>query len=367
MASSRSSRSFSSSSSSGSTSSSSYTYSSTCSSPARLSSRCDGSLNAEITSKSSCSHARSISLPSKPNPILRKLEEQLIKLKAWEESSTSAAETIAIGLSGMADLYRCIDHAISLPATQQALFFHHKGTCIQDLLEASANLLDICNSTRLLVTQLKEAARDLRSALSTWRRSRMARRRPEDGDVAAEAADDRGSIALKCCIACYVCTRKTVVKISKGILLSLKKVDQKFGQLPSNEQGRLSVFIKALHCVSIINISIQESLLFFLATPVACKPKSRRWSVASRFLEGRTSGGGDHGAKKRDQVGDVDVALRAMCRDDVGKKVDEKKVEAVVRRLEELEGSMGAICKGLDATSEQLIKTQSSLLSIFSF
>lgn len=337
-------------------SSSSSSLSSARSSP-RLSSSYDYDGGGDVSSTcggGGSTHGRSISLPSKPNPILHKLEEHLTKLKACEESSTSAAHTISIGLSGIINLYRCIDQAISQPATQQSLFFHHQGTCIEEMLEASSTLLDMATSTSELVHKLRDSARDLCTALC--------RRRRLD--------DERGSIGVKCSIASYICTRKTILNISKGILPSLKKLDHKFGQLPLKNQGRETVFIKALRCVSIINISLQESLLFFLATPVACKPKSSRWSVASKFLEGR-SAGGDHqrspaaAGKKRDELGDADVALRALCRD--GKKVEEKKVELVIKKLEDLHGGMEGIAKGLDGMSKQLLETRSILLSIFSF
>ncbi|GAB2251861.1 hypothetical protein Droror1_Dr00004708 [Drosera rotundifolia] len=304
------------------------------------------SSSSSSSSSSSCSrkagsrcHLRSITLPSKSNPMIQSIEGELIKLRAREESSTSTTETINIGLSGLVDLYKSIDAVLSLPLTQQSLSLHQYERCIHGLLETSLILLDTCSATRELVMQLKEVGRELGSTL---------RRRKGDDDSSIEGH-----------LTSYVSSRKRIAKSANALASSLKRVDINFGTLDNADHHRLSMLTKALRCVTIINMSVYESLLFFLSMPVA---RPSKWSSVSRMLSKRVADCEEQ-AQKAHELRDVDVAIGALCR---GNKVEGEKVQLAAKRLEILEAGMEGIENGLDAMYRQLIRTRASLLNIMS-
>ncbi|GAB4848401.1 hypothetical protein Ancab_003098 [Ancistrocladus abbreviatus] len=292
---------------------------------------------------SSRCHLRSISLPSKSNPIIQKIGEELNKLKSWEASSTSEAESISIGLSGLGDLYRCIDDVITLPSTQQCVFRQQHEKFVEELLETSLRLLDICTATREIVLQLKEAVRDLRSAL---------RRRMYD-------------LSIESSIANYISSRKRIIRSAKGLVSSLKQVEENFGssRVLEDDHHHLSMVIKALRCVSIINISTYESLLFFLSMPVQCKLKCSKWSLVSKLMQRRVIESREQ-AENNNELDNVDLALSAVCCSEAPKA---RNLQLVDKRLEALETGVEGIENGLDSMFRQLIKTRASLLNIISF
>ncbi|GAB4847602.1 hypothetical protein Ancab_026664 [Ancistrocladus abbreviatus] len=285
-------------------------------------------------------HFRSISLPSNSNPIIQKIGQELRKLKEQEASSTSAAKTISIGLTGLGDLYKCINDVLGLPLTQQGLSVRQHEKCVNEVLETTSRLLDISTAAREVLLQLKEAGRDLKSGLS----SRM-------GDSSIESS-----------ISAYVSSRKRIVKSAKGLVLSLKQLDDVFGseKVLDDDYHRLTMVIKALRCVSIINISIHESLLLFLTRQ--CKPKSIKWPLVSKLIQRREIECKGR-AEKGNELANADAALRAIC---CSNTAEAKKLQSVDNRLEALEKAVQGIENGLDRISRQLIKTRASLLNTLS-
>ncbi|CAK8561880.1 unnamed protein product [Lathyrus sativus] len=93
-------------------------------------------------------HIRSISLPSRSHPSTIRVTEELNKLKAWEvtSTSTSTSASILIALSLLEDLYISLEHLLNMPSTQQ-LISHHRGEkFIQEVLDSSMRILDVCAS-----------------------------------------------------------------------------------------------------------------------------------------------------------------------------------------------------------------------------
>ncbi|WRX08003.1 Protein BPS1 [Theobroma cacao] len=101
-------------------------------------------------------HVRSISLPSRSHPTTLRIEDELNRLKTWEASPLSTSESICAGLSGLEDLYQCMDDLLNLASTQQVLSQHQHEKCIDELLDGSVRLLDICSIARDYMFQLKE-------------------------------------------------------------------------------------------------------------------------------------------------------------------------------------------------------------------
>ncbi|XP_010030701.2 uncharacterized protein LOC104420590 [Eucalyptus grandis] len=117
-------------------------------------------------------HARSVSLPSKPNPFIPQAEDHLRRIRSSEAATTSSISSVSGMISGLMEFYDSIDDLLLLPHTQQALVQegHDK------VLERSLGLLDICSTSKDVVAQTKEAVQVLQSALRRRRGDEMARR-----------------------------------------------------------------------------------------------------------------------------------------------------------------------------------------------
>ncbi|CAN1276155.1 hypothetical protein LINPERPRIM_LOCUS15932 [Linum perenne] len=105
-------------------------------------------------------HARSNSFPSRPHPIVSEFDEQLCRLRQSQAASTSSSSSISHKLSGLQDVYDCVDKLIQLPSTQQAMI-HDQN----ELLDGSLRMLDMCNTAKDALSQMKESVVELQSAI----------------------------------------------------------------------------------------------------------------------------------------------------------------------------------------------------------
>ncbi|KAL3722800.1 hypothetical protein ACJRO7_035067 [Eucalyptus globulus] len=95
-------------------------------------------------------HARSVSLPSKPSPLIPQAEDHLRRIRSSKAATTCSISSVSGMISSLKDFYDFIDDLLLLPHTQQAL--------------RSLGLLDIC-STGKDVAQRKGTIQVLQLAL----------------------------------------------------------------------------------------------------------------------------------------------------------------------------------------------------------
>lgn len=291
-------------------------------------------------------HVRSISLPSRSHPTTLRVEEELSRLQAWETSSSaSTSDSICRALCGLQELYECVDDLLHMASTQQLLSQHQQEKYMDELLDGSLRLLDICGITKDAISQIKEHARALQSAL---------RRR-------------KGDSSIETSIANYTCFRKKMKKDAKKLITSLKQVDSKIGASQMVEQDQhLSAVIRVLSEACSKNMSIFQSLLVFLSVPVS-KPKSNKWSLVSKFMhKGVIACEG----QKEDinEMDGVDAALNTLCKSSTApiECADVEKIQSAQKRLEALEVTIEGLENGLESVFRRLIKTRASLLNIIS-
>uniref|UniRef100_A0A1S4C2W1 Protein FAR-RED IMPAIRED RESPONSE 1-like n=2 Tax=Nicotiana TaxID=4085 RepID=A0A1S4C2W1_TOBAC len=84
-----------------------------------------------------------------------RVEEELNKLKTLETAVGATTETICYSLLGLEELYKYIDD-LNLPITFQALSPCKHEKLVEDLLDKSVRPLDVCGTTKELVSQCKE-------------------------------------------------------------------------------------------------------------------------------------------------------------------------------------------------------------------
>ncbi|XP_059639727.1 uncharacterized protein LOC132282123 [Cornus florida] len=284
-------------------------------------------------------HIRSISLPCRSHPTTLRIDEELNKLKTWEEaSSTPTAETICNGLSRLQELYKCLDDLHNLPVTQQALSHHQHEKWTNELLDKSLVLLDICGVTRDVLSQMREHVIDVQSAM-----------RRRKGDLSS--------------IAKYTSFRKKMKEDAKKMIESLKQMDNKIeASSPSlllESDHHMSSLIRVLREVNTMSISVFHTLLLFLCVPISKPmPITTRWSLVSKLLHKGTVGCKEQ-QENVNELGSVDMALhiRRQC----GSNEEDK-----MQRLGALEGSIEVIENGSECMFRRLMKSRASLLNMVS-
>ncbi|KAJ8545689.1 hypothetical protein K7X08_018272 [Anisodus acutangulus] len=146
-------------------------------------------------------HVQSVSLPGRLQPTTQRVEEELNKLKSLEVPASPKADTVYNGLLGLEKLYMCIDDLLNLP---QTLLQSLDAKWVNDLLDKSMRLLDVCGTIRELVSQCKENVRDLQSS-----------HRRRKGDSTTDESVERFTSLIK-----------KIKRDAKRLVSTLKQVDQ---------------------------------------------------------------------------------------------------------------------------------------------
>uniref|UniRef100_A0A803MAR0 Uncharacterized protein n=2 Tax=Chenopodium quinoa TaxID=63459 RepID=A0A803MAR0_CHEQI len=279
---------------------------------------------------SSSHKIRSLSLPSRLNPINHRIEQELKRLRSKEEASTSASESIIIGVSGLEKLYGCINQALSLPMTQQTLSLRQHEKHVAELFKGCSSLLNVCSSIKEVVFQQVEITKSLESSLT------------EKEDI----------LRIRSNIANYNSLRKEVIGKAKDILMSLNQLN---AEVLGDEDCHRSTVIKSLRCVSIINLSVFESILLFLSVPVS-KPKK---TLVSKLMNK-----GKWKYESGNEINDVDNVLHQLVST---KDANDQKLCYALGKSTVLVGVVEGIQNDLEKMCTQLTNTKLSLMNILSF
>ncbi|KAK7253005.1 hypothetical protein RIF29_37369 [Crotalaria pallida] len=302
---------------------------------------------------------RSISLPTRSHPSTAKIEEELNKLKSWEASSstTSKVETISYALSGLADLYKCVEDLLKLPLTQQALLgLHHQNEkWVDELLDCPVRFLDILGETRDAIMSMKSGVRELQSAL----------RRRKVGDLGMESH-----------ISSYWSLRRKMRKECTKSLLLLKQIDESFGAFtPLELDHHLSSVVRVLREASLITTSIFQSLVVFLSSPIFksrhnnSSSSSSKWAFVSRVMQKGLLVCNNQ-QENINELEKVDLELSRMVMDNnnnnPSKDFEAVKIQAAHKELEAVVVVIEGLENGLDCLFKHLINTRVSFLNILS-
>ncbi|XP_022741823.1 uncharacterized protein LOC111293303 [Durio zibethinus] len=280
-------------------------------------------------------HLRSISLPSRSHPTTLRIEDELNRLKTWEASSLLTFESIFGGLSRLEDLYQCMDDLLNMASTQQVLSQHQHEKCIDELLNGSVRLLDICGISRDNMFQIKEHVHTLQSAL---------RRRKGDARIENNILN-------------YTRFRKEMKKQGKKTITELKQMDNKLGASPLlGQDHHFSAVIRVLREVTVMNTAIFQSLFSFLSAPVSSK--QTRWSLVSKLMHK----GVISCEEKQENVNELESVDAALCRH----ISDVEKMQNARKRLVALESSIEGLENRLECLFRHLSKARTSLLNIIS-
>ncbi|XVE56261.1 hypothetical protein DITRI_Ditri03aG0224100 [Diplodiscus trichospermus] len=264
-------------------------------------------------------HVRSSSLPSNTHPLVASVEEQLSRLKASQETSSS----ISNRLGGLKELYEHVDDLIHLPLTQKALCHEQ----LEDVLDGSLRLLDVCGTTRDLLLRMRESVQLLESSLR--------RRNGGDSGLASE-------------IRAFMVTRKEMNKMAFQCLKNLKGMN---GKCKSNKDSEMVDVISLLREAEEIGLAVFESLSspHFLPNP---RPKSSGWSIVSKLLQSK------HASSEAEKL-DAELILMKS-----GKDMKMVQVQKALKGMEAFQSIIKETEEELECLFRRLLKTRVSHLNI---
>jgi len=279
-------------------------------------------------------HVRSNSFPSQSHPNSTRIEQEICKIKTWEATSTSTSDSIIIGLSYLEDLYISLEDLLNMSSTQKAIAHHQGEKFVEELLDGSVRILDICGITRDTILQIKENVQTLHSAL---------RRRKGDSSIETSVAE-------------YKFFTKKMKKNVTKLVTSLKHMESKFGasSLLNQDQDLVAV-ITVLREVIKMNLSIFQSILSFLVGS-ASKSKATKWLKVTKLMQKRVSC--EDNSDNLNELECVEASLRTLLRE--GSNVSKDAHE----RFEALENAIEMIENGLESLFRRLVKTRVHLLNI---
>ncbi|KAM3293415.1 hypothetical protein ACQJBY_036774 [Aegilops geniculata] len=106
-------------------------------------------------------HQRSASLPSIAHSSESKVDVELQRLKSCISSPSATIVTMCGGYARLGDIYKSIEEIMDLPSNQVGLSFPQNKKMVEEELERSLVLIDLCNSMQENLSGLKMSTQEL--------------------------------------------------------------------------------------------------------------------------------------------------------------------------------------------------------------
>lgn len=279
-------------------------------------------------------HARSNSLPLRPHPTITQLDEHLCRLRA-SESGSSSSSLICQKLSGLQDIYDCVDKLLQLQLTHQAIVQEHHQKWAEELSDGSLRLLDLCGIAKDALSQTKECAHDLQSIM---RRKR---------------GDER---ALKNEVRKYFSSRKVIRK-------TIQKALEGMGSMCADRKHESLALVSKLREVEAATLAVFESLLSHLAGAKS-QSKTSSWSLVSKLVHPKRVASAVE-VSETNEVEMLETALHSLINEKTSKSEYSTHFQNAQNFVGRLESSIDDLEERLECLFRLLIKTRVSLLNIF--
>ncbi|XP_058785611.1 uncharacterized protein LOC131660387 [Vicia villosa] len=280
-------------------------------------------------------HGRSISLPSRPHPLILKCNQHLETLQRSSDE-TSSSSSVFHKIDGLRDLIECVENLIQLPLTQDALLHdQHQENWVNNLLDGSLRLLDVCSSAKDAVIHTKECTRELQSII---------RRRGGGTEVTAEAKK-------------FLTSRKVVKKAISKVLTNLKANTKNCNVLSTKKDHQTEALIKLLQDVEVVTLSTFQTILQYISGTT--QSKSNIFGSISKLIQPKRVACSL--LTDESEFAQVDVALQCFL------FTKTRKLEGIndlQNHLEKTESCIQDLEEGLEFLFRRLIKIRVSLLNI---
>ena len=288
----------------------------------------------ESNTKSSM-HVRSNSLPSAPHPLVSQFEDNLKILKNSDGTTSSSSSSVCNKLNGVQDLHDCIDKLLQLPMEQHALAQECNEKSVNDLLQGSLRLLDICSIAKDFLLLSKENMYELQSVI---------RRRGIETGFTVEGVK-------------YLALRKTTKKQIRKAFLKLKEMKKELIASSLNKKdNNSSPMLGFLKKAEEATMSSLEHLLLFISNPKG--HSNNRWSAISKLMHSKRVVC-DSQYSDTNEFEKVDAALLSLI------SHKPSSTENFQSQLEDLEMCIQDLENGVEQISRKLIRNRVSLLNIF--
>ncbi|KAL5073638.1 hypothetical protein RYX36_012622 [Vicia faba] len=279
-------------------------------------------------------HGRSISLPSRPHPVFLKCSEHLETLLK-SSNETFSSSLLFHKIDGLRDLIECVEKLIQLPLTQEALIDEQQGNWVNNLLDGSLRLLDVCSAAKDAVIHTKECTRELHSII---------RRRGGGTEVTAEAKK-------------FLTSRKVVKKAISKALTNMKVTTKHCNMLSTNKDHQSVALINLLQDVEVATLSTFQRILQYISGTT--HSKSNSWGSISKLI--KPTRVACSLVADESEFSQVDVALQSFV---IAKTRKLEGVNDLQNHLEKTECCIQDLEQGLEFLFRRLIKIRVSLLNI---
>ncbi|XP_073120973.1 uncharacterized protein [Henckelia pumila] len=280
-------------------------------------------------------HARSNSFPSNSHPVMVEIQDHLNRLKGSEATSTSDKSAFS-NLARLVNLQDGLKNLIQIPTIQQALSYNQLGTRINEILEGSLRLVDLCGFSREVVCLTKESVHDLESSIRR----------------------NRGETATANDIKSYLASRKRINKAVDKYIKNLKSFNQNSTAL-LEEDNALKTIVIVLKEMEAISFSVLKSVLLLLSGANE-RSNQRSWPFLSKFTQKKNQAY----SETNEECGSEDL-FNLHVRSSM-KLTDNSAVQNILKKLKESEMIIHQLEEGLEALFRSLLKTRVSLLNILS-
>ncbi|XP_004507467.1 uncharacterized protein [Cicer arietinum] len=281
-------------------------------------------------------HLRSNSLPSTSHPLVSQFEDNLQRLQSSEGTSSVSSSSVCNKLNGMQDLHDCVDRLLKLPIEQQALALECNEKYIDDLLERSLQILDICSTAKDCLLLSKESIHELQSVI---------RRRGNETEFTIEGVK-------------YLALRKNMKKQIRKALVNLKAMKNELVASSSkNKENNSSPIFEFLKEAEAITLCSLEHLLLFIYDPKG-HSKNSRWSAISKLMQPKRTVC-DSQESDTNEFEKVDATLQSLI------SHKPSSTENLQSDMENLEMCIQDLEIGVEHISRKLIRNRVSLLNIF--
>ncbi|KAI9128288.1 hypothetical protein K1719_001281 [Acacia pycnantha] len=274
-------------------------------------------------------HTRCDSFPNAPHPLVSQFEEHLNRLKS--SASASSSSSLSHKLGGLHDLQDSTDELLQLSTSQQVLAQDCNQKCIDELLDGSLRLLDICSTAKDCLLQSEESLYEVQSAIRR-----------------------RGAEAFTAGAGNYSSFRNNVKKAIRKALVNIKGIRNELLVSSATKGNEMLSMLKEAEAVTVNTL---ESLLCFISDPKG-QSKQNRWSAISKLMQ-PTRVACDSQEIGTNEFEKVDSALKSLTSQ---KKASTDNFQ---EELENLEMCIQDLEIGVECLSRKLIRNRVSLLNIF--